>query len=77
MFFNLAAVALLASLAFAGAALAQSKDKKEPKPTGACTITVYGVPPSCTGSMTQDGCNAVAKKYGGSAEWVEGKRCTK
>lgn len=52
-----------------------SADKREVKKTGACTITVYGLSPTCTAAMTQDSCNATAKKVGGTASWEEGKAC--
>ena len=57
------------------AALAVAADDKPQKPTGACTITVYGITPTCTGSMTQDSCNATANKVKGTADWKEGKSC--
>jgi hypothetical protein len=67
-------VVAVASAAIAsGVALAQAK--KESKPTGACTITVYGISPTCTAPMTQDSCNTTAKKVGGTASWQEGKAC--
>lgn len=47
------------------------------KETGACTITVYGVTPTCTSPMTLDSCNATAKKLGGVADWKPGKSCPK
>jgi hypothetical protein len=58
-------------------ALSLAADKKEQKPTGACTITVYGISPTCTSPMTQDSCNASAKKVGGTASWEKGKSCPK
>lgn len=63
-------LALLA--AFSTTALADDK-----KPTGACTISVYGVSPTCTSPMTQASCNATAKKIGGTADWKEGQSCPK
>jgi len=75
----LAAFAATAVCVFAVATVAvaqsSSKDKKPSKPTGACTITVYGVSPACTSPMTRASCNAVAKKVGGVASWQEGKSC--
>lgn len=55
----------------------QTKDaaKAPPKPTGSCTITVYGIAPTCTSAMTRDACNATAAKVGGVADWKEGKTC--
>jgi len=49
--------------------------ERKQKPTGACTISVYGITPTCTAPMTQDSCNASAKKVGGSPNWQEGKSC--
>lgn len=59
----------------AAAVTVGAADKKPSKPTGACTITVYGVPPECTSGMTEQSCYAVAKKVGGTATWAEGKSC--
>jgi hypothetical protein len=61
-------------IVFAALAQANSADTKK-KPTGACTITVYGISPTCTSAMTQDSCSATAKKVGGTASWEEGKSC--
>lgn len=61
------------SLYVATEAVAQSQAL--PKPTGACTITVYGITPTCTSAMTKNSCEASAKKVGGTAEWKEGKSC--
>lgn len=77
-FFVIACLAVSTS-----SALAQSKPKaalkeekpKAAKPTGSCTITVYGISPTCTSPMTQDACNASAKKVGGVADWKDGKSC--
>lgn len=68
------AAALFISLAVLPAAQAQ---QNKAKPTGACTISVYGISPTCYSSMTQDSCYATAKKVGGSADWQEGKTCSK
>lgn len=75
----LQAAAATAVCAFMVAAVAadSSKEKKVQKPTGACTIVVYGISPTCTGAMTQDSCHATAKKLGGTSSWQEGKSCAK
>jgi hypothetical protein len=49
----------------------------EKPPTGACTISVYGVSPTCTSPMTEKSCNDVAKRVGGTASWEKGKSCPK
>ncbi len=64
-------------LAVCAATTASADDKKPSKPTGACTISVYGVTPTCTSPMTQESCNATAKKVGGTADWKEGQSCPK
>jgi len=70
-----ALVVVMSSVGISTFAIAQ--DKKPTKPTGACTISVYGVSPTCTAPMTQDSCNATAKKVGGTADWKEGQSCPK
>ena len=69
---SLTAAALSVALV-GGYAYAQTK--KEVKPTGACTITVYGITPTCTGSMTQASCTSTATKVSGVSDWKEGKSC--
>jgi hypothetical protein len=70
-----AVLALIFAASISGTrAVAEGKNSK---PTGACTITVYGVSPTCTSPITQESCNAVAKKVGGTAKWEEGKSCPK
>ena len=44
-------------------------------PTGACTITVYGITPTCTSALTEKACNTAAAKVGGVATWEKGKAC--
>ena len=56
--------------------LAAQKDKPK-KPTGACTIKVYGLDDTCTEGLTQQGCLDVASKVGGVATWVENGKCPK
>jgi hypothetical protein len=69
---------IVAGLAFAGiSVLAIAAEKTATKPTGSCTITVYGISPTCTAPLTQDSCNAAAKKVGGIASWTEGGSCPK
>jgi hypothetical protein len=79
--FKLSVVATLVVLWTAqsspGVLASSSSAEKEVKPTGACTITVYGITPTCTSGMTEDSCNAVAKKVGGTASWEKGKSCPK
>ena len=84
-FFFLASLWLGAGLALAqsnptGPSQDQPKDqaKDQPKtlkPTGACTITVYGITPTCTAAMTRDACSAGAQKVHGTADWKEAKSC--
>lgn len=45
------------------------------KPSGACTVKVYGISDTCTNSVTEDACNKIAKKVGGIADWVESETC--
>ena len=45
-------------------------------PTGACTITVAGIPDTCTSGMTRKSCAAVAEKVGGVFDWKEGEMCS-
>ena len=54
---------------------AVADDKKESKPTGACTISVYGLSDTCTSGMTEESCNNIAKKVGGVAKWEKAKSC--
>lgn len=57
---------------FLVAAGAVGADKRAP--TGACTISVYGVSPTCS-ILTRDSCYALATKVGGTADWKEGGSC--
>ncbi len=52
-------------------------EKAPPKPTGACTITTYGITPTCTPGMHRDSCYALGTKTGSVADWSEGKPCPK
>ena len=45
-------------------------------PTGACTISVSGVSDTCTSSMTERSCAAVAKNVGGTYDWDEDGTCS-
>ncbi len=56
-------------------ALALEKGKKPKKPTGACTITIYGMDDTCTTGISFDSCAAIAAKFGGVSSWVEGGKC--
>lgn len=51
-------------------------DNKKPPigPLGACTITVYGVPPSCT-YITKKACDTATTNVKGTSTWEEGKKC--
>jgi hypothetical protein len=73
---KLAALIVLISSAASFAETTPTQDTKPaPKPTGACTISVYGVEPTCTSPMTEDTCNATASKVHGTAKWEKGKSC--
>lgn len=70
-----AATAVCIFSAATAVAQSSSTDKKAAKPTGACTVSVYGVTPSCTSPLTLDSCNKVATNVGGVASWEKGKSC--
>lgn len=48
---------------------------KPSKPTGACTISIYGISPTCTTGVSEDSCNGIASRRGGTASWVSGGSC--
>lgn len=56
---------------------AQSEKEKlnsDDTPTGRCKITtVFGT--TCTDGLTLNGCNRVAVRVGGTADWTEGAKC--
>lgn len=65
----------VAALTLSVSCVSWAQDKPKPKPTGACTITVYGISPTCVSPISLDGCNAAAAKVKGVASWSEGKSC--
>lgn len=54
-----------------------SEEAKKPSkdPTGACTITVYGLDDTCTAPLTEKSCAEVATKVKGVYTWVKDGKC--
>jgi hypothetical protein len=73
--FSIGYAATIGIAALYSASVLAADVKENAKPTGACTITVYGIAPTCTAAMTKDACETTAKKVGGKESWVQGGSC--